>query len=214
MPEEVDPGADKLRAELSELRKRLEIAERSLQIVASAFLPPADQSRAKPLRPGQADDMAQVARDLAAFARRIEKSVIELSATFRGALSAKGALLPEMGVDMRGLVETLVAQGGQSARERLSQYLEAISRWMVASLVGYKHAASDWSQQWLGRMGPAAIEAEIRVSAVKRALGLGYVDLWRTFKRKADELDAELIQDEIDEAASRYAREFVDKKAN
>ena len=206
--------------EVPELRRRIEELERQL---AEKNAAPASDTRSarggtlpwkeifseSPTPRGAPPEVAAV-KELIGFAHRMEKFLLGMiqSVTMPGSTTTSFKL-PAYRYTLESVL-TAMREGKTFDRERLPEYIRELERWQVAILAGHHAAAGVWFGQFWGKTNPAAIEAAATKPATWKLQG-GATDFWNRYREVVKGLSAEVVQDQVLQAAYRIAQDEYDK---
>jgi hypothetical protein len=209
--------------EVPELRRRIEELERQL----AERKPPSaaattDRRSAEPSElpwkdvfseaqtPRGAPAEVAAVKELIGFAHRMEKFLLGMiqSVTMPGSTTTTFKL-PSYRYTLEAVL-TAMREGKTFDRERLPEYIRELERWQVAILAGHHAAAGVWFGQFWSKINPTAIEAAATKPATWKLQG-GATDFWNRYREVVRGLSAEVVQDQVLQAAYRIAQDEYDK---
>ncbi len=157
----------------------------------------------RPILKGAADEFLVL--EALRFLRRVERVVTRMAGGFVQLFQAH-TMLPGMEGNFRALTgQILLDPSDQGPRGELVEYLEALGRWLVASLGAHRKAAVRFAQKLKDDLSERALLAQAPVPVGKRVLAQTRSVLWL---RACDYLAA-LSPDTIDERLEKLAREMA-----
>jgi hypothetical protein len=215
---EADPEAERLREDVTRLRARLAASDRSApppppaaaveDIVRMVVDPQADLAGV----PEDQRPALRMLRGIYRFARDVERLTASVVQSFHSrAADMTRFVIPPFRKDLKDLVEGKAQAVDDAAARQVETYLAAVRQWLVAAIVGYSQAASEFCREFAGKIDPRAIERQAQLPKWLEAMGLSDASLWKRFKEVFTELQVDLVDDQVLESAARLAAREVEK---
>jgi hypothetical protein len=151
-----------------------------------------------------------VLREVVEFARRMEKFLLGVIQAVT--MPGDGTTSFRLNAYRYTLESVLaaMAQGKPVDRERLPEYLRELERWQVAILAAHHEGARIWFEKFWKKVSPAAIEASTAKAGSWKLRG-DATEWWTRYRDAVKGLNSEVVQDQVLQAAYRFAQEEFDK---
>ena len=160
-------------------------------------------------------DFGYVCGRLLCFSRDVEQLISAMSLSFRGTSrlnEGNVTLLPggDSRENLRRGIQALLVQGGPDLRQAFEGHLQHLGKWYLACISAYKAGIERWYPDFRARLSRQGIEGRTKVGGMLRLLGLQYREYWDAYGQVLDDLTAEIVIDEIEQAAAREAVKIVE----
>jgi hypothetical protein len=140
------------------------------------------------------------------FLRSAEKVVAYTALEFIEVMDVR-TMLPDAGVNFRGLVAALLAKPADLAlRRKLDSYMKELRRWLVAALGAYKTAAKDFVRELKKSLTIDALTADKPIPMLAKRES----ELWKRASARLAELTPDTIDDGIDRLARQAAQQLLE----
>ncbi len=141
--------------------------------------------------------------------RQMERVMTRMAGDFIQ-LYQLNTMLPDVQGNLRKLTgDMLAAPDDPGARAALTDYLQELGRWTVASLGAYRKSAVAFAAEIRDELGEKALTREHPIPKIKRIAGQREAELWKRVCDYVESLSPDIVEDRIESLARDAVQEIL-----